>query len=52
MGANQLARSEEGRKAISTRIDPLAKPVKITLGFRGRNVILDKKFGVPHVWSG
>lgn len=38
---------EEARKSLQTGIDKLADTVKITLGPKGRNVVLDKKFGAP-----
>ncbi len=38
---------EEARKALQSGVDQLADTVKITLGPRGRNVVLDKKFGAP-----
>lgn len=38
---------EEARKALQSGIDQLANTVKITLGPKGRNVVLDKKFGSP-----
>ena len=43
--------SEEARKSLKTGIDILTDTVKVTLGPRGRNVILDKKFGPPLVCS-
>jgi len=42
---------DDARKALKTGMDTLANAVKITLGPRGRNVILDKKFGPPSVCS-
>lgn len=45
--AKQIAYGEEARKALMKGIDQLADTVKITLGPKGRNVVLDKKFGVP-----
>ena len=51
MPAKQLSYSEDARKALKAGIDALAEVVKITLGPRGRNVILDKKFGPPQVCS-
>ena len=51
MPAKKLAYSEEARKSLRTGIDILADSVKITLGPRGRNVVLDKKFGPPQVCS-
>ena len=51
MPAKKLAYSEDARKSLRTGIDILADAVKITLGPRGRNVVLDKKFGPPQVCS-
>jgi chaperonin GroEL len=51
MPAKQLTFSEEARRSLKEGIDTLADTVKITLGPRGRNVILDKKFGPPQVCS-
>jgi chaperonin GroEL len=51
MPAKQLTYSEEARKSLRAGIDHLAKTVKITLGPKGRNVVLDKKFGPPQVCS-
>ena len=45
----QLLFSEEARRAIQRGVDELAKAVKVTLGPKGRNVVLDKKFGPPTV---
>ena len=45
--AKQVAYGEEARKALQTGIDKLANTVKITMGPKGRNVVLDKKFGAP-----
>ena len=45
--AKQLLMGEEARKALCAGIDKLADTVKITLGPKGRNVVLGKKFGVP-----
>ena len=39
--------SSEARKALQSGIDKLADTVKITLGPKGRNVVLDKKYGAP-----
>jgi chaperonin GroEL len=47
----QLAFSEAARKSLKEGIDILADTVKVTLGPRGRNVVLDKKFGPPQVCS-
>ena len=45
--AKQIIYGEEARKALQAGIDQLANTVKITLGPKGRNVVLDKKFGAP-----
>ena len=45
--AKQLKYGEEARKALQKGVDTLADTVKITLGPKGRNVVLDKKFGAP-----
>lgn len=45
--AKQIIYGEEARKAIERGVDQLANTVKITLGPKGRNVVLDKKFGAP-----
>ena len=45
--AKQIIYGEEARKAIERGINQLADTVKITLGPKGRNVVLDKKFGAP-----
>ena len=45
--AKQIKYGEEARKALQAGIDSLADTVKITLGPKGRNVVLDKKFGAP-----
>src|SRR6266404_5725898 len=49
MPAKQLEYSEDARRALKRGIDALADAVKITLGPKGRNVVLDKKFGPPTV---
>ena len=47
--AKQIAYGEEARKALQAGIDQLADTVKITLGPKGRNVVLDKKYRrAPH----
>ena len=45
--AKQLKYGEDARKALQKGVDTLADTVKITLGPKGRNVVLDKKFGAP-----
>ena len=45
--AKQIIYGEEARKALQRGVDQLADTVKITLGPKGRNVVLGKKFGAP-----
>ena len=45
--AKQIKQGEDARKALCAGIDTLANTVKITLGPKGRNVVLSKKFGAP-----
>ncbi len=47
--AKQLLFSDEARRAILRGVETLARAVKVTLGPKGRNVILDKKFGSPTI---
>ena len=47
--AKQLLFDEEARHSLKRGIDALADAVKITLGPKGRNVVLDKKFGAPTI---
>ena len=47
--AKQLLYSEEARRAILRGVEQLARAVKVTLGPKGRNVVLDKKFGAPTI---
>jgi chaperonin GroEL len=49
MAAKQLLFSEQARAAILEGVEILARAVKVTLGPRGRNVVLDKKWGSPTV---
>src|SRR5919108_548370 len=49
MPAKQLDYGEEARRALKRGVDALADAVKITLGPKGRNVVLDKKFGPPTI---
>jgi len=49
--AKQIIFGDEARKSLKLGMDKLANTVKVTLGPRGRNVILDKKFGPPNVCS-
>ncbi len=45
--AKEIIFSEEARKALQAGVDQLANAVKVTLGPKGRNVVIDKKFGSP-----
>src|SRR5256885_10851125 len=45
--AKQIVHGEDSRQAVLRGINTLANAVKITLGPKGRNVVLDKKFGAP-----
>ena len=49
MAAKQLAFNEDARNAIKHGVDALAEAVKVTLGPKGRNVVIDKKFGAPTI---
>ncbi|MEO2003957.1 MAG: chaperonin GroEL, partial [Candidatus Poribacteria bacterium] len=49
MPAKQLAFDEEARSAMKRGVDTLANAVRVTMGPKGRNVVLDKKFGAPTV---
>jgi len=49
MAAKQLLYEEEARRAIRRGVDKLADAVKVTLGPKGRNVVLDKKWGAPTI---
>ena len=49
MAAKMLLYNEEARKALECGVNQLANAVKVTLGPRGRNVVLDKKFGAPTI---
>ncbi|MEK7366694.1 MAG: TCP-1/cpn60 chaperonin family protein, partial [candidate division NC10 bacterium] len=49
MPAKQLKYDEEARRAILRGVEKLAHAVVITLGPKGRNVVLDKKFGAPAI---
>jgi len=51
MPAKKLTYSEDARKSLRAGIDALASSVKVTLGPKGRNVVLDKSFGPPQVCS-
>uniref|UniRef100_UPI0023F4DDB4 chaperonin GroEL n=1 Tax=Anaerovibrio lipolyticus TaxID=82374 RepID=UPI0023F4DDB4 len=47
--AKQILFDEEARRALEKGVDALANAVKVTLGPKGRNVVLDKKFGAPTI---
>ncbi|MCH8268454.1 MAG: chaperonin GroEL, partial [Acidobacteria bacterium] len=47
--AKQIVKGEDSRQAILRGVTQLTDAVKITLGPKGRNVILDKKFGSPTI---
>jgi chaperonin GroEL len=49
MGAKKIAFEQEAREAVRRGVKKLARAVKVTLGPRGRNVILEKSFGAPTV---
>jgi len=49
MGAKRIAYGQEAREAIREGVSILARAVKITLGPKGRNVVLEKKYGAPLV---
>ncbi|HYR62787.1 MAG TPA: TCP-1/cpn60 chaperonin family protein, partial [Actinomycetota bacterium] len=49
MAVKQLAFQEEARRAMERGMDILANAVKITLGPKGRNVVLEKKWGAPTI---
>ena len=47
--AKEVAYSLEARSALKAGVDKLANAVKVTLGPKGRNVVIEKKFGAPTV---
>ena len=47
--AKKVLYNEEARAALLKGVDQLANAVRITLGPKGRNVVLDKKFGAPNI---
>src|SRR5207244_2631387 len=47
--AKEIIFTEDARRSIKKGIDSLAEAVKVTLGPKGRNVVLDKKFGAPTI---
>ena len=49
MAAKELRFNEEARRLLQTGVDKLADTIKVTLGPRGRNVVLEKKWGAPTI---
>ena len=49
MAAKQLMFNEDARKTLLRGVEKLSRAVKVTLGPKGRNVVLDKKFGSPTI---
>jgi chaperonin GroEL len=49
MAAKELSFDEEARRSLQTGVDKLANTVKVTLGPKGRNVVLEKKWGSPTI---
>src|SRR5437867_13380906 len=49
MAAKRITYSEDARQAILRGVNKLADAVKVTLGPRGRNVVIEKKFGSPTI---
>lgn len=49
MAAKLIYFDAEGRAALKRGVDKLADAVKVTLGPKGRNVVIEKKFGAPTV---
>jgi len=47
--AKEIIFNTEARERLKRGVDALSNAVKVTLGPKGRNVILDKKFGAPHI---
>lgn len=47
--AKQILFDEDARKALQRGLDTVANAVKVTLGPRGRNVVIDKKYGAPTI---
>ena len=47
--AKQVVFGDEGRKKLAEGVDILANAVKVTLGPKGRNVVIEKSFGAPHI---
>ena len=49
MGAKRILFEQEARESIRRGVKKLARAVKVTLGPKGRNVILEKSFGTPRL---
>ena len=49
MAAKEIKLQEDARRKIVAGVDKLANVVKVTLGPKGRNVIIDKSFGAPRI---
>ena len=47
--AKDITYNVEARETLKRGVDQLADAVKVTLGPKGRNVIIDKKYGAPHI---
>ena len=47
--ANEIIYNNDAREQLRKGVDALANAVKVTLGPKGRNVVIDKKFGAPHI---
>ena len=47
--AKEIKYNADAREALKVGVDALANAVKVTLGPKGRNVVIDKKFGAPQV---
>ena len=47
--AKQIEFDADARSALKAGVDKLANAVKVTLGPRGRNVVIDKSFGAPRI---
>ena len=47
--AKEITFDTAAREKLKAGVDALANAVKVTLGPKGRNVVIDKKFGAPHV---
>ena len=51
MAAKEVKFGRDARERILRGVDILADAVKVTLGPKGRNVVLDKSYGAPRIWS-